>query len=85
MSMWSSNQSLLGYGPSTAPATGNIKMKRVCFCCKHACFSSANMGAVFSLPRLSLETRRKSPLVPCSGMGVRNVWVYVELCVGSRY
>ena len=47
----------------TAPATGNIKMKRVCFRTKRVCFSSANVGVVFSL---SLETRRKSPLVPCS-------------------
>ena len=52
---------------STAPATGNVKMKRVCFCCKHVCFSSANVGVVFSLPRLDLETRRKSQLVPYSG------------------
>ena len=47
----------------TAPATGNVKMKRVCFRSKHVCFSSANVGVVFSL---CLETRRKSPLVPCS-------------------
>ena len=44
------------YTVYTAPATGNVKMKRVCF-------SSANVGVVFSL---GLETRRKSPLVPCS-------------------
>ena len=47
----------------TAPATGNVKMKRVCFRTKRVCFSSANVGVVFSL---SLETRRKSLLVPCS-------------------
>ena len=47
----------------TAPATGNVKMKHVCFRTKHVCFSSANMGVVFSL---SIETRRKSLLVPCS-------------------
>ena len=47
----------------TAPATGNVKMKRVCFRSKRVCFSSANVGVVFSL---CLETRRKSPLVPCS-------------------
>ena len=40
----------------TALATGNVKMKRVCFHTKCVC-------VVFSL---SLETRRKSPLVPCS-------------------
>ena len=51
----------LCYG--TAPATGNVKMKRVCFRSKRVCFSSANVGVVFSL---CLETRRKSPLVPCS-------------------
>ena len=53
-------------GRSTAPATGNIKMKCVCFHSKRVCFSSANVGVVFSL---CLETRRKSPLlplVPCS-------------------
>ena len=32
-------------------ATGNVKMKRVRF-------SSANVGVVFSLPRLGSETRR---------------------------
>ena len=48
---------------TTAPATGNVKMKRVCFRSKRVCFSSANVGVVFSL---CLETRRKSPLVPCS-------------------
>ena len=41
----------------TALATGNVKMKRTCFRSKRVCFSSANMGVVFSL---SLETRRKS-------------------------
>ena len=40
---------------STAPATGNVKMKRVCFRTKRVCFSSANVGMDFSL---SLETRR---------------------------
>ena len=35
-------------------------MKHVC---KRVCFSSANVGVAFSL---SLETRRKSLLVPCS-------------------
>ena len=40
---------------TTAPATGNVKMKRVCFRTKRVCFSSANVGVVFSL---SLETRR---------------------------
>ena len=38
-------------------------MKRVCFRSKRVCFSSANVGVVFSL---CLETRKKSPLVPCS-------------------
>ena len=44
---------------ATAPATGNVKMKRVCFRSKRVCFSSANVGVVFSL-------WRKSPLVLCS-------------------
>ena len=35
----------------TAPATGNVKMKRVCFRSKRVCFSSANVGVVFSLFR----------------------------------
>ena len=39
----------------TAPATGNVKMKRVCFRTKRVCFSSANVGVVFSL---GLKTRR---------------------------
>ena len=46
--------------------TGNVKMKRVCFRTKRVCFSGGKRGRGFSL---SLETRRKSPLVPCS-------WVY---------
>ena len=33
----------------TAPATGNVKMKRVCFRTKRVCFSSENVGVVFSL------------------------------------
>ena len=35
----------------TAPATGNVKMKRICFRSKRVCFSSANVGVVFSLFR----------------------------------
>ena len=40
----------------TAPATGNVKMKRVCFHTKRVCFSSANMGVVFSLGLKPEET-----------------------------
>ena len=46
---------------TTALATGNVKMKHVCFRTKCVCFSSAKVGVVFSL---SLEIRRKSLLVP---------------------
>ena len=33
---------------NTVPATGNVKMKCICFCCKRVCFSHANEGMVFS-------------------------------------
>ena len=60
----------------TAPATGNVKMKRVCFRTKRVCFSSANVGVVFSL---SLETRRKSPTVTLVSALFRQLEVFCIL------
>ena len=43
----------------TVLATGNVKMKHICFRCKCICFSRANKGVVFSHLTTQFRNQKK--------------------------